>query len=510
MADRYDDTLILGYLEGDLSDADRARLEAQMASDTALATLVERLRNDRAAMRRLPTEEPPIGLADAAMSLEERSMLLGNPDAAAPRATDPTEDHIRRFRLHRTVSYLAIAALVVICGGVMLISLSDPWFESGSRWLSDRGLTLGSEKPESALALKYNASQRPADAQQNSPSSEELLSDMLRERDIDQTRQSGRVIPTPAAPEAAIAGAVIADEASLAMAKSVAEQQDRGTTEDRLPGTSSIAADVDTLNLKGEQMGMDGPTMITAARTNMARPYKAKPPLETVIVNVNTDDVERTKAEVMHWVESNVAVIEAPPPTGPAENTLFVENTGVEDDPAEPALVVLVDERQVPQLISRLNELPGQRANMQAPSSGHRRAAAQLQSTVSTALSEIKRLASEDEDKDNFAGEPAGGGSVFELETQAQDSRTKHTSRMEVAEAVSPAMDEYEGFGARADQSESPSERANRFLYRATGWEQNATFESPTSPLLDLAPFSTRVELRLQPKQSEPAKTDPP
>lgn len=503
MADRYDDTLILGYLEGDLSDADRARLEQQMAEDAALATLVERMRDDRAAMRRLPTEEPPMGLADAAMSLEERSMLLGDPDPAAPRAADPAGEEIRRFRLHRTASYLAIAALVVVCGGIVLISLTtDPWPEAGTRWLNEKGLALGGDQPsETSPVLGLDGSMPAVSKSKTIPPSEELLADMIKERQDGQTQPMDRVAtsPAPAAADVDAAPATAEPGRRATASGLVAQPQPR----DEATESMGLARAMAPATLEAEQNGFGGemglaqaPPPTVPPRANelqalAARPQRHVQRVNTVVVDVDTKDAQRTRAEVADWVTSNYAIIEP----AVSENALLAKDGGVGDGlPTDETLTVLVDERQVPQLLNRLNEWPGQRANLVSDQTRAGPVRLELQETVSSALDELKRFSagtlSEDELAERIAMDPN-----FDPLT---DSLSTVPSAATAGQAEAVAIE--------TDAFTSSRERTKRFYYRPFAQEESFPVPTETWSLLDAANFTTRVELRIKP--ATPSETE--
>jgi hypothetical protein len=85
MAERYDENLFLGYVEGDLPPQDAARFEALMAQDARLRSLVAQIRADRQALRSLPLEQAPAELLDRVTAKIERHLLLGDPaPEAAP------------------------------------------------------------------------------------------------------------------------------------------------------------------------------------------------------------------------------------------------------------------------------------------------------------------------------------------------------------------------------------------------------------------------------------------
>lgn len=120
---RYDPDLLLGYIEDELGEAERAQFEQQMAEDDQLAALVNGLAGDRALMRSLPIVDAPAGLVDDAMHRLERSMLLDG-----PRESDAAPIPIQRGReiagragdtnWGRVLGLTGLAAAVLIGAGI--------------------------------------------------------------------------------------------------------------------------------------------------------------------------------------------------------------------------------------------------------------------------------------------------------------------------------------------------------------------------------------------------------
>ncbi len=123
MDDRYDPNLILGYVEGELTAADRARVAAILADDPALGALVADLERDRAALRNAKPIEPPHDLADSAIAAIERQLLFE--DHTSPAASSAASS--RRYRLVPLLTYGGIAAVLALTVTVVFQSLrSDP------------------------------------------------------------------------------------------------------------------------------------------------------------------------------------------------------------------------------------------------------------------------------------------------------------------------------------------------------------------------------------------------
>ncbi len=127
MTQRYDENLILAYLEGDMNADEKARFETMLAGDEPLRQLVQSLADDRAALRNLPAQVPPSDLMQPVHERLERNMLLDNPaaDTALPIAR-------HRNRVSRLLALTALAALLMFVVGLVLhiwvftFNLHDP------------------------------------------------------------------------------------------------------------------------------------------------------------------------------------------------------------------------------------------------------------------------------------------------------------------------------------------------------------------------------------------------
>src|SRR5690606_29203509 len=124
MSDRYDADTLLGYLEGDLPQEEQARFEALLAQDAQLRRLVSQLQEDRSILRSLPQEDPPAHLLEGAIHHLERRMMLGR-GAAGLDSVDRLRQR-RHCRLYKSRAYGGIAAVLLLCGGVVFKTLVEP------------------------------------------------------------------------------------------------------------------------------------------------------------------------------------------------------------------------------------------------------------------------------------------------------------------------------------------------------------------------------------------------
>jgi hypothetical protein len=122
MADRYDEEMFLGYVEGDLPEAQREQFEALMEEDPRLRNLVAQIIHDRNALRAMPQVDPPASLRERPVEQLERGMLLG---PVEPKRVSASQHRGRMF-LPRLVTYGGLAAMLVLCVGLVISMLMNP------------------------------------------------------------------------------------------------------------------------------------------------------------------------------------------------------------------------------------------------------------------------------------------------------------------------------------------------------------------------------------------------
>lgn len=114
----YDDNLLLGYVEDELSDADRAEVEKWIADDLRLASLLRGLIADRQALRDLPQPDAPAWVLDDVDQGLERSMLLHD------KAVDHEQVIVhQRHVARRVLTGLAMAAMVLLAASAVIWSI---------------------------------------------------------------------------------------------------------------------------------------------------------------------------------------------------------------------------------------------------------------------------------------------------------------------------------------------------------------------------------------------------
>lgn len=136
MLDRYDQDLLLGYLEGELDAGQRAQLDALLAEDPQLAALLGAIVKDRDALRSLPRAESPRELVhDVTQSLERRMLLDENalPEAGPipiARGRDLPGEPTGGPNWGRIVGLSALAASVALAAGIVVITMNNDPLEN--------------------------------------------------------------------------------------------------------------------------------------------------------------------------------------------------------------------------------------------------------------------------------------------------------------------------------------------------------------------------------------------
>lgn len=206
MIDRYDENLLLGYIEGTLSPDDRAALEAMLQRDPQLDTLLRQIMADRQALRQLPQETPGEDLVQAAMQQIERRMLLG--DVATQR---PARRSVRRPTWSlRPVFYYAAAAAVLVASALIIVPTLTDW-------------DLLENVQQFTMLEAPRVEQEETAERMMAPRASDLEADAARQDDAAPDRQAQRLaVETPApamaeqTPPATPSAGVLESESALA------------------------------------------------------------------------------------------------------------------------------------------------------------------------------------------------------------------------------------------------------------------------------------------------------
>ncbi|MFN3166899.1 MAG: hypothetical protein ACE37H_07530 [Phycisphaeraceae bacterium] len=202
MLDRYDQDLLLDYLEGELDADRRAQLDALLAEDPQLAALLGALAADRAALRALPREQAPGDLThDVTQALERRMLLDDAVVETGPipiaRGRDLPGEAGGGLRWGRIAGLSALAASVALAAGIVVTTLGpDPLTRTAERLADEQDKptdTLGSAGEAAAgpdaLAGERRAGSTPGDNDSAKP--ERLALDRQPETTDGDTRADG-------------------------------------------------------------------------------------------------------------------------------------------------------------------------------------------------------------------------------------------------------------------------------------------------------------------------------
>lgn len=121
MLDRYDESQLLDFIEGELDEKAAATLQQRLAGDSRAAELLGRMRNDRAALRSTPEPELPMDFLERIEPLLARPMLMEHLPAAP--AVKPGEFRRQYRKRTRRIRWgrLAVAATL------MFTSIAGIW-----------------------------------------------------------------------------------------------------------------------------------------------------------------------------------------------------------------------------------------------------------------------------------------------------------------------------------------------------------------------------------------------
>lgn len=330
MNERYDPDILLAYVEGELAPHEAEALERELAADERLRRLVEQLREDRDALRELPTESPPRDLlADATQQLE-RDMLIGPAPERTPAPAGGREGLGRRVHWGRTLTYGALAAMVVLSAGIILVAVSDTTLlQQADQYARTQAPPQDPPRTDRAAAAADEeapiiAEDSPTAAEADDPPPEPA-------RDALAALAEGDLYDAPAAPQADVdvgagvdadtdaatvaaapsAGAVSAGEAAIvaqldpaaptalrAPPRTESARRWEAEAHDPAPAQATALARVPAAT----EAALDEPTFRAAPAEG-----RAEVPAQPVRVDVATRSAARTQRDLIEWVQANDA-----------------------------------------------------------------------------------------------------------------------------------------------------------------------------------------------------------
>ncbi|MEM9019076.1 MAG: hypothetical protein AAGC44_00815 [Planctomycetota bacterium] len=345
--DRYDPDLLLGYIENELGDEDRARFEQQMAEDDQLAALVRGLAGDRALLRSLPEADAPTGLVDDAMHRLERTMLL---DASEQPNDVPIP--LQRGReiagqghgsnWGRVVGITGLAAAVLIGAGLTWLAIYDDRLSQTARDLANQ--EQPPEQTDNNTGTSFSESlEDPSTARR-----ERRTDRPLWPRTVDPRLDESAVVPPAALSEPEEA----ADDESNRLLDRVADATDHIHGEPDEPAPDPL----------GNPGSIGQPALPPEPTTNA--PVIALADNGAVLANpapqllVITDSPEQTQQEIVAWCLTNgVPVVET---EGLDFAYDYAEPSWIYNPPNQPVdqnnrLALLIESEQLGALVQDMN-----------------------------------------------------------------------------------------------------------------------------------------------------------
>ncbi len=418
MTSRYDQDTILGYVEGELNEDQRAAFETMLEADDELRQLVARLRLDRQMLRGLADERAPEALIDQVMQVHERALLLGDPGAADPL---PLSVPMSRRKLRRVLMYSGIAAIVLLSFSVVFHTLIPPGLQHRGPQLAEHAQTPSAPYDDPGIGGPLDVGSGLAMVDEDAVYDELELDSDRKSQDSTQTGQEAAATKTltrtmsDAGESADTSGAIPPLALTLSQdppAKPAEAEAGVAMAETQDDGQARSAGALASSAIVGERVSdtrqIDPPVVLgRRARGWLAESEPAQPVAGGAYLNVNnnlplaeqnlqlqvhTASPKQARRDIRDWAIANSArVVEQPTlgftPGRGAGRAPESSTAGVEPDTAglalglvadgfsqrslsdadvspSPQLVVMIEDKQVPGLLAYLNRGRGQRADL--------------------------------------------------------------------------------------------------------------------------------------------------
>ncbi|MEM1209105.1 MAG: hypothetical protein AAGI54_07535 [Planctomycetota bacterium] len=353
--DEQTERLLLGYLEGDLDEAERWRAEAELTRRPELARWVRAMRDDREALRDVADQDVPESVRETVDALREREALLGDAPAApglggelgvagrispssatSPRAGD------RALRFRRWTIRLAAAAAVLLCAAVMvqsivgtnLLNSVTPGGRGGEDLAMDTpnadALTRSAERAsvserrrealpgamEESVASDDESPPAPAVAAAGQPQGE--LDSVPRLDGDASTLKESLVVPPLVGPVAEAEPRPASEEAGGLVDGAMSRPADAGPAE---LGDETLASAVGTDSFAqrsfdiGERDQASDAAALSLSRSAVpsAEPSAGEPE-PALRVEVDTPNPALAYVDLQRWAVGNAAVVQSPDP----------------------------------------------------------------------------------------------------------------------------------------------------------------------------------------------------
>jgi anti-sigma factor RsiW len=164
MTKQYDEQLLLDYIEGNLSPAQRADLERRLQDQPQMLRYLRDMTGDREALSNLPEPEAPAWIMDEVDRRLERSMLLDFNGPGVDSVVDRQRNVVRRIAM-----LSGLAAMFLITGlvvGYSLWGFGDPGMPVAQRsdTPSSTAVAMGKAGPEAMAANQAVVQSKPGGA----------------------------------------------------------------------------------------------------------------------------------------------------------------------------------------------------------------------------------------------------------------------------------------------------------------------------------------------------------
>lgn len=407
MTDRYDQDMILGYVEGELDDAQRETFEATLADDHELRNLVSQMKLDRENLRALGQTTAPYGLIDQVIQTQERAELLGDPDAPEPL---PLKMPVGSHRFGRVLVYSGIAAVLLLSAALVVPTLipsgllnhqpqyaiNETTTESDDALTSKDDAEVDGPVDDVAPGESLTRSVAPIKTTDSNTISKTTIADAAETKErtdkkIDQpqptladagpvaTEELAEEQTAPDMPTEVLVSRDVTFEAMTPETELTgdADSADRATPVDPTPGEGVL---VMTEPVKEADETTPTPAIHTAAvDAETGRVAKAGPVARNPFMSYDNDDspaiTERTqllvntasptlaRRDIRDWAMTNsVVVVEEP--ADPSIHNRAVAAGGAGQPVTHTQLVVEIKEEQLPELLVYLNRAPSQQAQL--------------------------------------------------------------------------------------------------------------------------------------------------
>lgn len=332
MFDKYDQNLLLGYVEGDLSPADAARVEKLLADDPRLRTLLEAMRCDRQALRAMPPEAVPAGLMEQITLRLERRMLLDEPTPV-----EQTRRDRQTFRLHRTLIYSGLAAMILISAGVVLSTLMSTTPTDWMQQPPTRGIAMDDGQPKRDARAAWRAfdddaslsaeaqAEAPVEAERTGKAGLDRADPLLADADLGRfaskvgiaSRADGNETTSEAMAMKTAPAPVDAPASRREVPATVQSVQEPPTRyfarlvpidEASTLGPGALAADT---NATGQQELMFGQAALQSTTLERVQPKDRAQTAEaaSIALNIDTDNPLQTRRQLRQWAFDNHVVL---------------------------------------------------------------------------------------------------------------------------------------------------------------------------------------------------------